>query len=59
MLNGYALPYSKGSLKTNPMERRRLADISRLGKPAMLCFISDLATSRRHSIPFQAATKPT
>ncbi|WP_325197872.1 hypothetical protein [Kingella oralis] len=51
LLNGYALPYSKGSLKTNPMERRQLADILHLGKPAMLC-LKLLATRRRRSIPF-------
>ena len=52
LLNGYALPYSEGSLKNNPngaMERRRLTDISHLGKSAMLC-LKLLATSRRRSI---------
>ena len=29
-----------GSLKSNPMECRQLANISHLGRPAMLCLIS-------------------
>ena len=45
----------KGSLKNTPMEHLRLADILHLGKSAMLCLISQLATSRRRSNSFQAA----
>ena len=49
---------AEGSLKPNPMERRRLADISATNA-AHVYINRPMATSRRRFIPFQAAFAPT
>jgi len=48
---------AKGSLKTNPMDRRRLADISATNA-AHVYINRPMATSRRRSIPVSGCLCP-